>query len=67
MFSGGRSGMGGYRGQMRGRTDGRFRRSFTKQSGIFDAYFMDFAPLNNFENQAIPTGYMMFQKVLGLI
>ena len=41
---------------MRGRTGGRFRRSYTKPSGIFDAYCMNVARLNIFENQVIPTG-----------
>ena len=35
---------------------GRFNRSSTKHSGIFDAYCMDSAPLNIFENQVLPTG-----------
>ena len=35
---------------------GRFNRGSTKHSGIFDAYCMDSAPLNIFENQVIPTG-----------
>ena len=35
---------------------GRFNRSSTKHSGIFDAYCMDSAPLNIFENQVNPTG-----------
>ena len=52
--TGGRSGRNG--GQMRGRTGGRYRRSYTKPSGIFDAYCMDVAPLNIFENQVLPTG-----------
>ena len=42
--TGGRSGRNG--GQMRGRTGGRYRRSYTKPSGIFDAYCMDVAPLS---------------------
>ena len=35
---------------------GRFNWGSTKHSGIFDAYCMDSAPLNIFENQVIPTG-----------
>ena len=54
VFSAGRA-LG--RGQLRGRgTGGRFQRGFTKHSGIFDAYCMDSAPLNIFENQVLPTG-----------
>ena len=41
---------------MRGRSGGCFRRNFTKQSGIFDAYCMNVAPLNIFENQVLPVG-----------
>ena len=58
-FSGGRGGggqSGRNSGQMRGRSGGRFRRNFTKQSGIFDAYCMNVAPLNIFENQVLPMG-----------
>ena len=45
------------RGQLRGRgRSGRFRRGFTRHSGIFDAYSMDTAPINIFENQVLPTG-----------
>ena len=58
-FSGGRGGggrSGRNSGQMRGRSGGRFRRNFTKQSGIFDAYWVNVAPLNIFENQALSYG-----------
>ena len=45
------------RGQLHGRgRGGCFRRGFTRHSGIFDAYCMDTAPINIFENQVIPTG-----------
>jgi len=45
------------RGQLRGRgRSGRFKRGFTRHSGIFDAYCMDTAPINIFENQVLPTG-----------
>ena len=45
------------RGQLRGRgRGGRFKRGFTRHSGIFDAYCMDTAPINIFENQVLPTG-----------
>ena len=45
------------RGQLRGRgRRGRSQRGFTRHSGIFDAYCMDTAPINIFENQVIPTG-----------
>ena len=44
------------RGQLRGRgRGGRFQRGFKRHSGIFDAYCLDTAPLNIFENQVIPT------------
>ena len=55
------------RGQIRGRTGGRNRRGYTKPSGIFDAYCMDVAPLNIFENQVLPSGVLMFLRVLDLI
>ena len=64
-FSGGRGGGGTSglnSGQMRGRSGGRFRRNFTKQSGIFDTYCMDVAPLNIFEHQVIPTGLYDLSK-----
>ena len=54
--TGGRMGTSRNRGQIRGRTGGRNRRGYTKPSGIFDAYCMDVAPLNIFENQVLPTG-----------
>ena len=54
--TGGRMGTDRNRGQIRGRTGGRNRRGYTKPSGIFDAYCMDVAPLNIFENQVLPTG-----------
>ena len=47
---------------MRGRYGGRFRRGYTKPSGIFDAYCMDVAPLNTFENQVIPMGLHNLSK-----
>ena len=53
-FSSGSRG-GRFRGRGRG-YGGRFSRGSTKHSGIFDAYCMNSAPLNIFENQVIPTG-----------
>ena len=38
-------------------------RSHTKHSGEFDAYCMDVAPLNIFENQVVPMGLRNLSKI----
>ena len=44
-----------------GRRDGRgFRRDNAKNAGENDAYCMDVAPLNIFENQVVPMGLHNF-------
>ena len=61
----------GNRGRGRGRFFGKggkrdntgSGRSFTKHSGEFDAYCMDVAPLNIFENQVVPMGLHNLSKI----
>ena len=63
-FRGGGSFQRGFnRGSMRGRT-GRYGsgRSFNKPQGETDAYCMDVAPFNIFENQIIPVGLHNLSK-----
>ena len=51
-----------------GRRDGRgFRRDNADNTGENDAYCMEVAPLNIFENQVVPMGLHNFQKYLDLI
>ena len=51
---------GGKHGYKAGRGSGR---SYTKYSGESDAYCMDIAPLNIFENQVVPMGLHNFSKI----
>ena len=51
------------RGQLRGRgRGGRFQWGSKRHSGILDAYCMDIASINIFENQVIPTGLHYISK-----
>ena len=54
------SGKGGKRGNNTGSGSGR---SYTKYSGESDAYCMDIAPLNIFENQVVPMGLHNLSKI----